>query len=47
MIDVAQELEVTRSFNVMGTQRVVEIADGKIVGHHVGAAPAEVLARFT
>jgi thioredoxin 1 len=46
LVDVAQDLGVARSFQVMGTPSVIEIADGKIVGYHVGAVPAEVLARF-
>ncbi len=46
LVDVAQDLGVARSFQVMGTPSVIEIAEGKIVGYHVGAVPAEVLARF-
>jgi thiol-disulfide isomerase/thioredoxin len=46
LVDVAQSLGVARSFHVMGTPSVIELADGKIVGYHVGAVPAEVLARF-
>ena len=47
LVDVAQDLGVARSFKVMGTPSVIEIAEGKIVGYHVGAVPADVLARFT
>jgi len=47
LVDVAQDLDVARSFHVMGTPSVIEIAAGKIVGYHVGAVPPEVLARFT
>jgi thioredoxin 1 len=47
LVDVAQDLDVARSFQVMGTPSVIEIAEGKIVGYHVGAVPAEVLARFS
>jgi thioredoxin 1 len=46
LIDVAQDLGVARSFQVMGTPSVIEIAEGKIVVYHVGAVPAEVMARF-
>lgn len=46
LVDVAQDLEVARSFRVMGTPSVVEIADGTIVGYHVGSVPPELLARF-
>jgi thioredoxin 1 len=46
LVDVAQDLGVARSFQVMGTPSVIEIAEGKIVGYHVGAVPTEVLARF-
>lgn len=35
-----------RGLNVMATPSVVEIADGVIVGFHVGVVPAEVMARF-
>ncbi len=47
LIDVAQDLAVARSFQVMGTPSVVEIEGGKIVGYHVGGAPTAVLARFS
>jgi thioredoxin 1 len=46
LVDVAQDLGVARSFHVMGTPSVIEIAEGKIVGYHVGTVPAEVMARF-
>jgi thioredoxin 1 len=47
LVDVSQDLDVARSFKVMGTPSVVEIADGKIVGYHVGAVPADVTTRFS
>lgn len=47
LVDVARDMGVARSFQVMGTPSVIEIANGKIVGYHVGAVPAEVLARFS
>ncbi len=46
LVDVSQDLGVARSFKVMGTPSVVEIADGRIVGYHVGGVPPDVLARF-
>jgi thioredoxin 1 len=47
LVDVSQDLGVARSFQVMGTPSVVEIASGKIVGYYVGAVPAAVVARFS
>jgi thiol-disulfide isomerase/thioredoxin len=46
LVDVFQEPELARALHVMGTPSVVEIADGTVVGYHVGAIPTEVLARF-
>jgi hypothetical protein len=47
LVDVSQDRGVARSFQVMGTPSVVEIANGKIVGCYVGAVPAAVVARFS
>ncbi len=47
LVDVFQDIDVARRFRVMGTPSFVELADGKIVGYHVGAAPAAMLARFS
>lgn len=46
VVDVFQETEIARGLQVMGTPSVVEIAEGRIVGYHVGAVPREVMARF-
>jgi thioredoxin 1 len=46
VVDVFQETDLARSLNVMATPSVLEIADGKIVGYHVGAAPPDVIGRF-
>lgn len=46
VVDVMQDLELARGLGVMGTPSVVEIADGKIVGYHVGNIPPEVMTRF-
>lgn len=46
-VDVFQDMELARGLKVMGTPSVVEIEDGTIVGYWVGAAPAEVLARYS
>jgi thioredoxin 1 len=47
LVDVSQDLDVARSFKVMGTPSVIEIADGKIVDYVVGAASGAALARFS
>jgi thioredoxin 1 len=47
VVDVFQETALARGLHVMGTPSVVEIADGKIVGYHVGGVPADVLGRFS
>jgi len=46
VVDVMQDMSLARGLGVMGTPSVVEIADGKIVGYHVGNIPAEVMTRF-
>lgn len=46
LVNVFEELELARALRVMGTPSVIEIADGKVVGYHVGAIPEEVVARF-
>jgi thioredoxin 1 len=47
LVDVSQDLDVARSFKVMGTPSVIEIVDGKIVDYVVGAASGAALARFS
>ena len=47
VVDVMQDMELARGLGVMGTPSVVEVAEGKIVGYHVGAIRPEVMARFT
>ena len=46
VIDVSRDLDTARALKVMATPSFVEIDDGKVVGFHVGPAPAEVLGRF-
>lgn len=46
-IDVSQSTEAARALRVMATPSTVEIADGKIVGFHIGPVPEEVFARFS
>lgn len=46
VVNVADDLELARALKVMATPSVVEVADGKIVGYHVGPAPSDVLARY-
>ncbi len=45
-VDVAQDLDLARALKVMATPSVVEIADGKVVGYHVGPPPAELMGRY-
>jgi hypothetical protein len=47
VIDVFEENDLARRLQVMGTPSVVEIADGKIVGYHVGVVPPDVIGRFS
>jgi thioredoxin 1 len=46
LVDVSRELETARALKVMATPSFVEIDAGKVLGYHVGPAPAEVLARY-
>ena len=46
VIEVMQDLDVARALGVMATPSTVEVADGKVVGFHVGRIPEDVLARF-
>jgi thioredoxin 1 len=46
MVNVAEELAVARALGVMATPSLVEVADGIIIGYHVGMPPADVMARF-
>jgi len=46
VVNVAEELSLARALNVMATPSTVEIADGIIVGFHVGLPPAEMMARY-
>ncbi len=47
VVNVAEDLPLARALNVMATPSVVEVANGIIVGFHVGLPPAEVVARYT
>jgi thiol-disulfide isomerase/thioredoxin len=47
LVNVFEDHELARALRVMGTPSVVEVADGKVVGYHVGSVPAEVMARFS
>lgn len=47
VVDVSQESETARALSVMATPSFVEIDAGKIVGHHVGMAPSDLLARYS
>jgi thioredoxin 1 len=46
VVNVAEELALARALNVMATPSVVEIANGIIVGFHIGPPPAELMARY-
>lgn len=46
VVDVMQDMELARSLGVMGTPSVVEVAEGRVVGYHVGNIPPDLLARF-
>ena len=46
VVNVAERFDLARSFKVMATPSFVEVADGKVVALHVGAPPADLLARF-
>jgi thioredoxin 1 len=46
-VDVTRDLSLARALNVMATPSTVEVADGAIVGFHVGMLPAQVVARFS
>jgi thiol-disulfide isomerase/thioredoxin len=46
VVNVVEELALARALNVMATPSVVEIADGIIVGFHLGPPPTEVMARY-
>lgn len=47
VVNVAEELPLARALNVMATPTVVEVANGTIVGFHVGMPPAELVARYS
>ncbi len=47
VVNVAEDLPLARALNVMATPSVVEVANGIIVGFHVGLPPAEVVARYS
>ena len=47
VVDVSRHMEIARALRVMGTPSLVEIAEGKIVGYHVGAPPPGLLERWS
>jgi len=47
VVDVTQHLDVARALRVLATPSTVEVADGRIVGVHMGPLPSEVEARFS
>lgn len=46
-IDVMQDMGIAGALRVMATPSTIEIADGRIVGYHIGPIPPDVVARFT
>jgi thioredoxin 1 len=46
VVNVSERFDLARSFKVMATPSFVEVAEGKVVALHVGAPPADLLARF-
>ena len=46
LLDVSRELETARALRVTSPPSFVEIDAGRVVGYHVGPAPADVLARY-
>jgi thiol-disulfide isomerase/thioredoxin len=45
-VDVMQDMGIASALRVMATPSTVEIADGKVVGYHIGPIPTDVMARF-
>ncbi len=45
-IDISRDLELARALKVMATPSAIEVADGAIVGYHVGQLPRQVVERF-
>jgi thiol-disulfide isomerase/thioredoxin len=45
-VDVAEDLALARALNVMATPSLIEVANGIIVGYHIGPPPSEVMARY-
>ncbi len=46
VVNVAEELPLARALNVMATPSIVEVANGIIVGYHVGRPPEPLMARW-
>lgn len=46
-VDVMQDMGIASALRVMATPSSVEIADGKVVGYHIGPIPSDVMARFS
>lgn len=46
VVNVAEELSLARALNVMATPSLIEVANGIVVGYHVGAPPTDVMARY-
>jgi thiol-disulfide isomerase/thioredoxin len=46
LVNVAEDLDLARALKVMATPSLIEVADGKIVGYHIGPPPPAVMARY-
>jgi protein-disulfide isomerase len=46
VVNVAENLPLARALNVMATPSIVEVANGIIVGYHVGRPPEPLMARW-
>lgn len=46
VVDVTQHLDVARALRVLATPSTIEVAQGRVVGVHIGMIPREVEERF-
>ena len=46
VVDVTQQLDVARALRVLATPSTMEVANGRVVGVHIGMVPPEVEERF-
>ena len=46
LVNVAEDMAVAKALNVMATPSLVEVANGIVVGYHIGMPPSDVMARY-